>query len=227
MGSHLRIGSFVSGIGACLVVFCLLAHSAPAESLAETNATANPTNQAAAILAAQLKLLEQLQAQQASTLEMFQQSRLENAASLATLTSNNLVHLNAMSEMLAGQRAQDMRVLRNSTRVVLAVLAGLTGLLLVSILFLNMTSTRAINQLVKMLQSTTLVPTNALPPHNPRQLLLLPEEKGQPPLSAALAQLNQRIQAIEQVALKSQPAGVQQTVEALASQKASSGKVPV
>jgi len=224
MGLHLRISSCVSGLGVWLLTLGLLARPGLAETSSETNTASNATNQLSALVAAQMETLVRLQAQQASTLQMLQQSRLEMAAALAAVSSNNMAHLNTMSEMLAQQRAQDATILRNSSRVVLAVLVGITGFLVVSIIFLNVTSTRAINQLVKMLQTTTLVPTNALPSHNPRQLLLLPEEKGQMPLNAALAQLKQQIQAIEQVAQKSQSADAHAGVEAAANHKTTTGK---
>jgi len=218
MSVHLRAGPFVVGIGALLLTLCLLAHSVFAEFASKTNSVVSPTEQASALAAAQFEAIVQLQAQQESTLRALEQSRLEIAASLAILSSNNVAHLKTMSEKLSEQRGQDLKILRYSYRVVLAILAGLTGLLLVSILFLNVTSTRAINRLIEVFQSSAVVPTTALPPASTRQLLLSPGERGQPQLGSALTQLQRRIQALEHVALKSQTAGVQQTVEVPANQ---------
>ncbi len=222
-----RVRSFVVGIGAWLLTLGLLECSVSAESNSnsETNATASLTNEVIALATAQLEAIVQLQAQQEAALQALEQSRQEVAASLATLASNHLIQLNAMSARLDAQRAQDLRALRESYRVVLAVLVAVTGLLLVSILFLNFTSTRAINRLTDAFQSVTLLPTAALPPANTRQLPPAPAQKGQPQLGGALTQLQRRIEALEQLALKSQPAAVHQIGEKVADRKPQGGGV--
>jgi len=218
MTLHRRVRSFVVGLGAWLLTFALLEHSLSAESNSETNTTASLTNEVIALATAQMEALAQLQAQQESMLRALEQSRREIADSVATLASNNLVHLGDMSAMLDEQRAQDLKALRDSYRVVLAVLAAFTGLLLVCVLFLNFTSIRAVNRLTDAFQSSALLPVTALPRAGARQLPPAPGEPGQPQLSSALAHLQRRIQALENGALKSQPAHVQHAGKASATE---------
>jgi hypothetical protein len=96
-----------------------------------------------------------------------------------------------------------MRVLRDSNRVMLAIVIGLSGLLLLSILFLNVTSIRAINRLATVFQASALLPPaeGATKPAS-RQLLLFPGEEGQRQLGSALLQLQSRIQILEHLAAK-------------------------
>jgi len=193
--------SIIATIGLC---FSLTGFEAPAQSQTNTNAVV-AIEEVSAATAAQLQAMVQLQAQQEATLKSLELTRTEIANSLAASFSNNMTHLNAMSEMLAEQRAQDMKVLRDSNRLVLAIVVGLSGLLLLSILILNVTSIRSINRLATVFQASTLLP----PPEGSttaatRQLLLFPGEEGQRQLGSALMQLQTRIQALEHVATKAQ-----------------------
>jgi len=167
-----------------------------------TNAPAT-SEEVSAATAAQLQAMVQLQVQQEATLKALELTRSEIATSLATSLSNNMVHLNAMSEMLATQRAQDMKLLRDSNRLVLAIVVGISGLLLLSIIFLNVTSIRSINRLATVFQASAFLPPaeGSTGPAS-RQLLLFPGEEGQRQLGSALIQLQSRIQALEQVATK-------------------------
>jgi hypothetical protein len=216
---HLRIASFVAGFLAGASLLCLPVHSAFAQTASKTNAaaiSADPTN---AIAVAQLEAMMQLQAQQKAMLDVLEMSRHEIAVSLALSASNNLVHLNAMSEMLARQRVQDLKMLRDSNRVVLAILVGLTGLLLLSILFLNMTSIRAINRLATVFQASALMPPpgdGVTSPPSP-QMQLFPGEEDQRQLGSALGELQARIESLEHLAVGSQPGAARPAGEAVAS----------
>lgn len=171
--------------------------------IVDTNAPAK-SEEVNAATAAQLQAMVQLQAQQEATLKALELTRTDIATSLATSLSNNMVHLNAMSEMLALQRAQDMKILRDSNRLVLAIVVGLSGLLLLSILFLNVTSIRAINRLATVFQASTLLPPPEGSAAATRQLLLFPGEEGQRQLGSALIQLQSRIQHLEHIASRPQ-----------------------
>jgi len=193
---------------ALLLNFCLATGTACAQTKSETNSVVSAADLTNAVAAAQLEALGQLQAQQKVMLQVLEASRLEIAAALATSSSNNLLHLNAMTEVFALQRAQDMRMLRDANRVVLAILVGTTGLLLLSILFLNFSSVRALNRLATVFQANALVPSTGDAMHDSRQLLLFPGEEGQRQLGAALVQLQGRIQSLEHSAhsaVKAQP----------------------
>ena len=187
-------------VASLTVILSLATISLPAQSTGETNAPLRG-EEVNIVTAAQLEAMVQLQAQQEATLKALESIRSEIANSLATSLSNNVGHLNAMSEMFAHQRAQDMRVLRDSNRVMLAVVIGLAGLLLLSILFLNVTSIRAINRLATVFQASALLPPpeGAVKPAS-RQLLLFPGEEGQRQLGSALLQLQSRIQILEHLA---------------------------
>jgi len=204
MRFHLRPSLLAKGIAAWAVLFSLTVLCAFAQSEPATNAVME-VQEVNAVTAAQLQAMVQLQAQQEATLKALELTRSEIAQSLAASLSNNMVHLNAMSELLAQQRAQDMKILRDSNRLVLAIVVGLSGLLLLSILFLNVTSIRSINRLATVFQASTLLP----PPEGSatvatRQLLLFPGEEGQRQLGSALMQLQTRIQALEHLTTKPQ-----------------------
>lgn len=203
-----RVRSFRVGIGAWLLALGLLECSGSAETNSEINIDASVTNQAIALVTAQLEAIAQLQAQQESILRALEQSRREIAESLAAAASSNVVYLNAMSARLDQQRAQDLKALSESYRRVLAVLAAVTGFLLVCIVFLNFTSIRAVNRLTDTFESAALLPMSALPQARTRQLPPALGAKGQPQLGNALNQLQDRIQALEDIANKSRPAGV-------------------
>jgi hypothetical protein len=193
---------WVRGPAALVLLFTLVFIRAAAQSEVSTN---NPaaSNEVSAVTAAQLQALVQLQTQQEATLKALELTRTEIAGTLASSISNNVVHLKAMSDMLVLQRAQDMKVLRDSNRLVLAIVVGLSGLLLLSILFLNLTSIRAINRLATVFQASTLLPPpEGMGAHVSRQMLLFPGEEGQRQLGSAMIQLQSRIQALEHLATK-------------------------
>lgn len=193
-----------------LVALISLLGSSPGRCQTGAETNFNAANEpVSAVTAAQLQAIVQVQAQQEATLKALELTRSEIAIALAATLSNNVAHLNAMSELLAQQRAQDMKTLRDSNRTVLAILVGLTGLLLLSILFLNVTSVRAMNRLATVFQASALLPPPEGGAVGTRQLLLFPGEEGQRQLGSALVQLQSRIQALEHLSAKSNghPAG--------------------
>jgi len=204
---HLRSSLVAKGIATFAVFLSLAILSARAQGEPITNAVA-PAEEVNAVTAAQLQAMVQLQAQQEATLRALELTRSEIANSLAASLSNNMIHLNAMSELLAQQRAQDMKTLRDSNRLVLAIVVGLSGLLLLSILFLNVTSIRSINRLATVFQASTLLPPPEGSTISTRQMLLFPGEEGQRQLGSALMQLQSRIQALEHIATRS-PSGAE------------------
>jgi hypothetical protein len=200
MQFSLRFSATVKAVVVMVVVSCLLPHFAAGQSETLTNEPALIPVEVPAATAAQLEAIVQLQAQQEATLKALEVTRDEIARSLSAGVSNNMAHLNAMTELLAQQRAQDMKILRDSNRLVLAIVVGLAGLLLLSILFLNFTSIRAINRLATVFQASALLPPSDGPTNASRQLLLFPGEEGQRQLGSALMQLQSRIQALEHLA---------------------------
>jgi len=202
MRFHLRSSLVASGIATFAVILSLAELPARSQGEPVTNAAA-AVEEVNAVTAAQLQAMVQLQAQQEATLRALELTRSEIANSLAASLSNNMVHLNAMSQLLAQQRAQDMKTLRDSNRLVLAIVVGLSGLLLLSILFLNVTSIRSINRLATVFQASSLLPPPEGATVATRQMLLFPGEEGQRQLGSALMQLQSRIQALEHIATKS------------------------
>jgi hypothetical protein len=213
MALHKRIGSAVSGFWPWLAIFCLLTGSLRALSNdADTSApvikaSTNATDELARISALQLQTLAELQAQQQATLKELEQARREIAASLAENSSNNAAQLLAITEMMMVQRKQDLKVVNTSYRIGLAIVVGMTGLLLLSILILNLTSIKAINRMTTMFSATSLMPGSeaqalADAREASKQLLLFPGEQGQRQLANALVQLQSRIQGLEHLAGK-------------------------
>jgi hypothetical protein len=197
-------------------VFCLLTGSVPAQtndadaSAAALKALTNVNEELTRLSTIQLQTLAELQAQQQATLKALEQSRLEIAAALTQSFSNNVAHLTAVTEMLAVQRSQDLKAVRDTHRVELAILVGLSGLLLLSILVLNVTSIRAINRMTAMFSASSLMmpgsEAEALADAREasRQLVLFPGEQGQRQLGNAMVQLQSRIQSLEHLASKMQ-----------------------
>ena len=150
----------------------------------------------------------QLQAQQQATLKSLEKTRQDIAAMLAVSLSNNMAHFSAMTESLALQRAADVKVIRNSNRVLLAIVVGLCSWMILSILFLNLASIRAVNRLTAVFSTSAGLPgteaqalIDARASH--KQMLLFPGEEGQRQLGNALIQLQSRIQSLEYLAQKS------------------------
>ncbi|TAK94096.1 MAG: hypothetical protein EPO07_17240 [Verrucomicrobia bacterium] len=170
-------------------------------------ATTNLSEELARLTAAQLKALTELQAQQISTLKELEQARRDLAASIAESTSNNASNLAAISEMMTQQRQADLKIVRDAHRLGLAIVVGLSGLLLLSILILNLTSIRAVNRMTAMFSASSLLPGGeaqaiADAREASRQLLLFPGEQGQRQLGNALMQLHSRIEGLEKLATK-------------------------
>ena len=214
MPLHLRKRSLALGLLGYGMVICLLLTfstsradepvtiqiTPAATAPAEISATAS--NETARLVALQMETLLQLQMQQRTTVEALDQIRKDVAASLAANQSNNLVHFAAMTESLSKQRAQDVSVIRNSNRTLLAIIIGFSAWMLLSILFLNIASIRAMNRLTQVFSTSALLPgteAQALADARAasRQLLLFPGEEGTRQLGNAVMQLHSRIQEIE------------------------------
>jgi hypothetical protein len=211
-----RIDSSVSGLLPWMMIFFVLAATAqdqsntPAPPVPITQAHTNASDEMTKAITVQLQMLAELQAKQQAALEELKQSQKELNASLAANSSNHAAQLVAVSKLIDSHRAQDLNVIRNSQRVALAIVIGLVGVLLVSILFLSMTSIRAINRLTTILSNTASLPQpNAQALAEAReaqkQLLLFPGERGPHELGSALVQLHQRIQSLENLAGKTHP----------------------
>ena len=162
-------------------------------------------------MALQLETLVQLQAQQRATIEALEQTRKDVAASLALNQSNNLAQLATMTESLSRERAQAVTLIRNSNKILLALIVGFSAWMLLSILFLNLVSIRAINRLTMVFSTSAMLPgTEAQALADARaaskQLLLFPGEEGQRQLGNAVLQLQSRIQSLEQSVSKSHAA---------------------
>ena len=214
MNRHMRTGPMAAGFIACVLVSCLAAGTALSQNGAGTNSAGPATNdsvQALSVqsLSAQLNLLEQAQTRQEAMLTALELTRREIEFSLAQNVSNSIAHLNAMTELLANQRAQDLKIIHDSNRFILAVVIGLSGLLLLCILFLTVTSIRAIHRLSSVFSTMICLPPSAVAPPlvscgaKAEQAQLFSGTDGRRQLGSAVIQLQKRIQALEQVALKS------------------------
>lgn len=208
------IGSLASGLLPWVLGFCLLAPVARAQSneldraAATLQSSTNATDESARVIAAQLQILAELQAQQQAALKELQQARKEIAASLAEISSNNAAQLAAVSEMIVVQRKQDLKAIRDSQRISLAIVVGMSGLLVLSILILNLTSLRALNRMTAMVSASVALSESEaqaladVRAAQKKQLLLFPGEPQPPQLGTALLQLQSRIQSLEHLAGK-------------------------
>jgi len=216
MSIHLRIRSLALGLLGCVAVICLSITPATARTdapaqIAPPEISASSSNDIARIAVLQLETLAQLQAQQRAMLEALEQTRMDVASSLALSASNNIAQFAAITESLSQQRAQDLRIVRNSNRLLLAIIVGFSAWLLLSILFLNLASVRALNRLTQVFSTSALLPgTEAQALADARatskQLLLFPGAEGQRQLGNAVMQLQSRIQEIEQSVRKARSA---------------------
>lgn len=207
MKLHRRNRSLASGL-LPWIFFCVSILVAPAQSndpvqpAPTTQSPTHATDELTKAMAAQLQAFAELQARQQAALEELKRAQQELNATLAANSSNHAAQLVAVSALIDSHRAQDLSAVRHAQRVALAIVIGLVGVLLVSILFLSLTSIRAINRLTTILSTTA-----ALPGTNPqtlaeareaqRQLLLFPGERGPHELGSALVQLHSRIQSLE------------------------------
>lgn len=239
MYRHRGIGSVASGLLPWMLGFCLLTANARAQSndiiqiAPTTQSLTNADDESAKAIAAQMQILAELQMQQQAALKELQQAREEIAASLADISSNNVAQLAAVSEMIVVQRKQDLKAVRDSQRIGLAIVVGMSGLLVLSILILNMTSLRALNRMTTMLSgSVALSEAEAraladIRASQKKQLLLFPgEQKSPPQLDNALLQLQQRIQSLEHLAGKER--SVAQSPDSISSgnTSAKAGEIP-
>ncbi len=162
-------------------------------------------------MAVQMQILAELQTQQQAALKELQQARKEIAASLVEISSNNAAQLAAVSDMIVVQRKQDLKAVRDAQRIGLAIVVGMSGLLVLSILVLNLTSIRAINRMTMMLSTSAFLPAaeaQALADvraAQKRQLSLFPGEPAGSQLGDSLLQLQNRIQDLERLAGKDRP----------------------
>lgn len=215
----------------CLLTGTLRAVDSPASTVAPANSSVAPTNDAVRIAALQLEALIQLQAQQQATLKALEQTRQDVATSLAVSLSNNMAHFTAMTETLALQRAADVKIIRNSNRLLMAIVVGLCGWMILSIMFLNLASIRAVNRLTAVFSTNAGLPgseaqalADARAAH--RQMLLFPGEEGQRQLGNALIQLQSRIQSLEHLANKTRADANPPASRPAASTPTPAGKMP-
>jgi len=213
----MRIGSSTWLLWVAMV--CLLAGSLRAQSDNATNTpsltTSTSANQELSSLSTlQLQALTVFQSQMQAMVKSLETNRLEIANMLAQNSSNNLAQISAIADMMAGQRSQDLKAVRDEHRIGMAIVVALAGLLVLSILFLNMTAIKAINRMTAMFSASSLVPgseAQALADareaelHNQRQLVLFPGEQGQRQLGNAVVQLQSRIQHLEVLANRLRP----------------------
>lgn len=225
---HARVGWLTAGLLGCGVVVCfmtgpLLAQTVGlTQTVAAASSSATTTNDAARMAALQLEALIQLQTQQQATLKSLEETRQEIAAMLAVSLSNNLAQFSAMTETLASQRAADVKVIRNSNRLLLAVVVALCGWMIVSILVLNLSSIRVISRLTEVFS-----PSASLPGTEPqKQMRLSPGKEGQRQLGNALIQLQSRIQSLEQLANKSRLDAIPPASRSAATTPSTDGKTP-
>ena len=238
MNFHRGIGSRASGLLPWVLGFCLLVPMVRAQSndldrtAAPLQSSTNATDESASVIAGQMQILAELQTQQQSALEELQQARKEIAASLAQISSNNAAQLAAVSEMIVIQRKQDLKAVRDSQRVSLAIVVGMSGLLVLSILILNLTSLRALNRMTAMVSaSVALSESEAQALADARatqkkQLLLFPGEPGPPQLGTALLQLQSRIQSLEHLAGKGHSAPPSPDSVSSGTKPAKAGEIP-
>jgi hypothetical protein len=142
---------------------------------------------------AQQAALEQLQAQQAATLQAIELSRTEIAASLSQSVDSTLARLDSLNDALVAQRESDLEFIRHSNRRVLTVVAGLMGLLLVGMLLVTLISTRAMNRLTTVLSASSVAHSQLNLP-TPAALLT---ESGAAQLQGAIERLERRIAQLE------------------------------
>ena len=238
MHLHARVGRLTAGLLGCGVVVCFMIGPLRAQTVeltqtvAGASSSSTTTNDSARIAALQLEALIQLQAQQQATLKSLEETRQEIAAMLTVSLSNNMANFSAMTDTLARQRAADAKVIRNSNRVLLAVVVGLCGWMILSILFLNLGSIRAVNRLTEVFSTAASLPgTEAQSFADARaaqkQMLLFPGEEGQRQLGSALIQLHSRIQSLEYLANKSRQDAIPPASRSAATMSSADGKIPV
>ncbi|MCU0785422.1 MAG: hypothetical protein MUF81_15500 [Verrucomicrobia bacterium] len=201
------------------------------QTVAAASPSATTTNDSARMVALQLEALIQLQTQQQATLKSLEETRQEIAAMLAVSLSNNLAQFSAMTETLTSQRAADVKVIRNSNRLLLAVVVALCGWMIVSILVLNLSSIRVISRLTEVFSPSASLPgTEAQAFADARaaqkQMRLSPGKEGQRQFGNALIQLQSRIQSLEHLANKSRLDAIPPASRSAATTPSTDGKTP-
>lgn len=235
---HRSIGSIAARRLLALLGCCLLAFTAPGQSneadlaVPSTPAATNAADEALKVMAVQMQILTELQTQQQAALKDLQQARREIAASLVEISSNNVAQLAAVSEMIVVQRKQDLKAVRDAQRIGLAIVVGMSGLLVLSILVLNLTSIRAINRMTMMLSTSAFLPASEaqaladVRAAQKRQLSLFPGEPPESPLGDSLLQLQNRIQDLERLAGKGHPVTQPPDFKASGATPAKAGDIP-
>ncbi len=190
LNPHLK--RFATGFAACMIFLSLVQ---PGLSQAESPAIWLDPFVEAMLLEwqAQQAALEQLQAQQAATLQAIELGRTETASALSRSADLTLTRLGDMQQSLIAQRQQDLEFIRNSNRRVLTIVSGLVGLLFLGILLVTLVSTRAMNRLTTALSALPLAQTPLAAPA-PAGLLT---ESGASQLQTAIERLEQRIAGLE------------------------------
>lgn len=195
MRLHRHIGRFAAGYLACGIVCCLLVQAGRSQTeLLSTLPETDPLlEQLLLEWHAQQRALEQLRAQQEALLQAIDLSRKELATSLSRGMDSTFARLDTLNEVLAAQRAHDLEFIRHSNRRVLTVLACLTGLLFLAMLWVTVISTRAMNRLTAALSAT---PFAHLPLNAPTPPALL-TQSGAAQLQNAIERLERRIAELE------------------------------
>lgn len=193
MRLHPHFKRFAAGFAACVILFPFLVQ--PGWSQTEPPAMLPDPFVEQLLLEwqAQLAALEQLQAQQAATLQAIELSRTEIATAAARSVDLTLARLDTMHDALAAQREHDLEFIRNSNRRVLTMVSGLVGLLFLGILLVTLVSTRAMNRLTVALSSLPFAQSQ-LNASTPAGLLT---ESGAAHLQNAIERLEQRIAGLE------------------------------
>jgi len=219
MQNQKRSGCVPSGWLFWVAIVCLLAGPLRAQTNDTTATTpitvsTNATDAASQMSTLQLQALADFQTQMQAMMKSMENNRLEIANMLSQNSSNNVAQLATMAEMMSEQRSQDLTIVRNEHRIGMAIVVGLAGLLLLSIVFLNLTAIKAINRMTTMFSATSLMPgseAQALADAHEaeklakRQLVLFPGEQGQRQLGNAVVQLQSRIAQLEHLASRIRP----------------------
>jgi BMFP domain-containing protein YqiC len=207
MRKHWYIRRFATGFLACVMLCGLSAPIGRAE--VESPATLPDSLLEDLLLEwqAQQATLEQLRAQQASTLQAIELTRREISTALSQNVGSTLARLDTMNEVLVVQREHDLEFIRNSNRRVLTVLSCLASLLFLAMLLLTVLSTRAMNRLSAALSASSF----AHPQLNALATAGLLTESGAAQLQSTLERLEQRIAELENHSAPSSPQGSRET----------------
>lgn len=183
-------------------------------------------------MTSQLQILAEMQTRQQSAFEELQGLQKELAALVTTVSSNHAAQLAAVNDRLAAQRQQDLKTVRDAQRVGLAIVVGMTGLLILSILILNLTSLRALNRMTAMVSAALALSeseSQALADFRAarkKQLRHFPDAPATAAFDFALHELQDRIQSLENLAGTGHPAAPATVSGVSAMKPAKVGDVP-